>query len=193
MAATNSNKPLTFAICYGFMEGSAHGRRLRQQLHQAGFKASKVHEAELIVAHSAGCVLIPADAKPKLVIYTGMPLVLARPQRTWVRATWPRLKKGQWKHELTTRSHNTYYGVRHLKRNLSIMRDPKIAQPVIFPRAQTVFIANQHDPWPKGEELDKLVTQHPWVFLSLPGPHEHLWHAPHDYVTIIDHYARLLA
>lgn len=194
MEHTNSkSKPVHFAICYGFMEGPGHSRSLRKQLQTAGFVKTNLHVADIIIAHSAGCVLLPADATPKLVIYTGMPLVLARPQHTWVHASWPHLKNGQWKHELRNRSNNTYYGLRNLKRNVSIMRDPKIAQPVIFPKAQAVFIANRHDPWPKGPELDKLVESHPWAFISLPGKHENLWEKPGHYVNIINHYARLLA
>jgi len=187
------SRPLTFAVCYGFMEGVGHSRRLRKLLVKAGFRPSPVTEADIIIAHSAGCVLIPANAKPKLVVYTGMPLALARPQSTWVKATLPRIKDGNLRRELLARLNNTYYGLRHVKRNLGIMRDPKIAKPVIFPKAQTVFIANRYDPWPKGPELDKLVAKQPWAFISLPGTHESLWKEPDRYVAILEHYARLLA
>jgi hypothetical protein len=191
VAHTNLSKSSrTFAFCFGFMEGKGHSRQLRKLLLKAGFQLAPLTQADIIIAHSAGCALIPKQATPKLVIYTGMPLILARPKSTWVKVSLPRRKDGSLRHGLIIRVRNSYYTVRHIKRNVGIMRDPRIAQPVIFPKVQSVFIANRHDPWPKGAELNRLIDEQPWAFLSLPGAHENLWHEPERYIPIINHYAK---
>lgn len=194
MAATDSKpKALSFAICYGFVGGPAHSRGLRKRLRRAGFKAAQLEGADIIIAHSAGCWLIPNTARPKLVMYIGMPLSMARPRRSWVRANLSSFKNGHPLRNINVRLKNTYYGLLQPRRNWNIVRRAKIAQPTIFPDAQTVFIANHNDPWPQAPILASFIAQQPWAFLSLMGTHDNIWEEPDLYAAIINHYARLLA
>ena len=178
------NRP-TFAICYGFMEGTDHGKKLSRLLEKNGYRKAKKSSADIIIAHSAGCWLIPPDANPKIVVYIGMPLVMARPTKTWINASLTSLMHDPIIRNLNVRLKNTYDGMAHPIRNLQIMRQPKIAQPVIFPQAKSIFIANRYDPWPKGQYLDSLIENKPWAFIGMPGAHEHLWEEPKSYVAII--------
>jgi hypothetical protein len=176
------------------MGGPGHSRTFRKLMIQAGFQPTVITMADIILAHSAACWLIPETARPKVVTYVGMPLVMARPRDTWIRASLLSLRRGQLMQQLHTRSHNTYYAFRQPIRNFGIMRHPKIAQPVIFPTAQTLFVANRYDPWPRGPSLKTFLTTKPWVFIGMPGSHENIWEDPRNYVTILNHYAkRLLA
>jgi hypothetical protein len=65
----------TYAIVYGFISGPGLGRQLRDLLNSAGLtETPDINKADVLVAHSAGCLLIPAEARPKLVIYVGATL-----------------------------------------------------------------------------------------------------------------------
>jgi hypothetical protein len=193
MAATGSKPNLTYAICYGFLESGPHGRRLRRRLGEQGYKKAGPAAADIIIAHSAGCWLIPKSAKPRLVIYAGMPLQMANPRRAWLQANLASLRRGNIKRNLKTRAKNTASIVRHPLRNLDIFRHPKIGRPAVFPDAQTVFIANRYDPWPRTDLLDEFAATQPWSFISLPGGHDDVWEHSDRYAAIIKHYARLLA
>ena len=198
MANTQSNKPLTFALSYGFVEGSAHGRKITKLLKQVGMKPAKsLHDADVIIAHSAGCWLMPDRARPKLILYIGMPLPLTRPQKIWLNSNWLSisrlLAKGHFLRIIQGFALNTYYALRHPLRSLNIVRGAKTSEPTIFPDAVSIFIANRFDPWPKSAKLDDYIKHENWAFLSLPGGHDNIWQHPAYYVDIINNYARLLA
>lgn len=198
MENIESSRPLTFAISYGFVEGSFHALKLDRLLKKAGFVPAKnMHDADIIIAHSAGCWLIPNNAKPKLVIYVGMPLPLTSAQKTWLKSNWLSMRlfisKGHVFQMLRIGLLNTYYALLQPRRSLDIIHGSKSAQPVIFPDSSTVFIANRHDPWPRSKQLDNYVESNGWSFLSLPGSHNNIWQHPIYYVDIIKKYARLLA
>ena len=194
-ATISSRKPISFAICYGFVSGPAHGRRLRQELEHAGFTVADIEVADIIIVHSGGCWLIPARSQPKLIIYVGMPLALDRPTLTLARAQRASFSpgKGHPLPNLKVRILNIYYLLRQGRRNFALVRQAKVAKLVEFPAAQTVFIANHYDPWPQSAALKDLISSKPWAFLGLQGTHDNIWEEPVVYAAIIEHYARLLA
>jgi len=199
MEHTKSPKTITFAISYGFVEGAAHGRKISKLLEQAGFSPAKsLSSADIIIAHSAGCWLLPDNAKPKLMLYIGMPLPLTSAQKVWLKANWLNMKsflaKGHILKILMGAGLNTYYALRHPRRSLDIIQGAKTAEPTVFAGAYTIFIANQHDPWPRSERLfDYIHGKERWAFLSLPGSHNNIWQHPDYYVDLIKNYAELLA
>lgn len=196
MANTSSKtKPsLSSAISYGLSGGPAHARKISKLLRQAGYTPTKNFiDADVVIAHSAGCWLIPDTARPKMVVYIGMPLAQARPRRTWMTANTASFIKGNVLRNTQTRFKNTYYWLRQPVRNVNIVRNAKIARPVILPGVPAVFISNRHDPWPKSERLQTHLDTKDWAFISLPGTHDDIWEHPERYVAIINHYARLLA
>lgn len=198
MANTPLSKPFSFALSYGFVEGSAHGRKISRLLQQAGLVPAKnLISADVIIAHSAGCWLLPDDAKPKLILYVGMPLPLTSAQKIWLKANWLNVKsflaKGNIIKMIRIAALNTYYGLRHARRSLDIIHGVNTAKPTIFAGATTIFIANQHDPWPRSARLSDYINSESWAFLSLPGSHNNIWQHPAYYVDIIKNYAELLA
>jgi hypothetical protein len=184
----------SFAISYGLAGGMGHGRKITKLLKEAGWEQAKqVSEADIIIAHSAGCWLIPLSAQPKLVVYVGMPLAQSSPRRTWAATNRLAFQKAGIKNSLKVRIKGSYYYLREPRRNWGIIRRARTGQPVIFSKAQSVFIANRHDPWTQSETLQTYLDNRDWAFINLPGPHGDMWHHPERYVAIIKHYARLLA
>jgi hypothetical protein len=195
MASTVSKRQteLSFAISYGLAGGRSHGRKFSKLLQQAGWKPARhIAEATIIIAHSAGCWLMPPSAQPKLVIYVGMPLAQAKPRRTWAVAKKMAFQKAGLQQTSKDSLQNVYYVLRQPRRNMNIIRRAKIARPVIFSRAQSVFIANRYDPWPQSKTLQIYLKNQDWAFISLPGIHDDIWEHPEHYTAIINHYARLL-
>lgn len=197
MTDTNSRaKHLTFAINYGFASGPVHSKKLRKLAAQAGFKPAPITKADIVIAHSAGCWLLPSDIRPKLIIYVGMPLATGRAQHIWLRANLASFKEGNTRHNLSTRVKNTYYGLRQPRRNLRIVREAKhkIGHPTLFSNVLAVFIANRRDLWPKSDTRQAaLLAEQQWAFISLPGNHDDIWEKPERYVAIMEHYGKILA
>jgi hypothetical protein len=194
MTAIDSKpKALGFAISYGFVGGPAMSREFRTLLQSAGLQPAPLNQADIIIAHSAGCWLIPPDIRPHLVIYISLPLATTRWRQTWFHATSASFMRGRKLHNLNIRLKNIYYAILQPRRNFNVFRHIKTLQPVIFPGAQTVVIANRYDPWPQAPILADFIANKPWAFLSLAGTHDNLWEEPDIYAAIIEHYARLLA
>lgn len=188
-----AGQSLTFAICPGLFGGVAHTRGLIRLLTKAGYRsAATLEQADIVIAHSAGCWLIPPNVKPKLVVYIGMPLAQTNPWKSWFAANANQFRGGAL-YDLAVLLKDVYYALLQPKRNLQIIRMAKHAESIIIPGAHAIFIANQHDPWPRGSALQTYVDTKSWAFISLPGSHDDIWQHPARYATIIDRYARLLA
>ena len=196
MASTDSK--LSFAISYGFLGGPAHSRRLRKLLVRHGYaQAQSVRQADIVIAHSAGCWLIPEPAASKLVVFVGMPLSEAHPHQTFKDARQKNIQAFMYNFHLlrglAIGFYSLYYWLTQPTRNRDIVRRAKTAPDVTSQAGTTVFIANRDDPWPHSNRLEQYLGNHDWVFLSLPGSHNDIWEYPDRYAAIIDHYARLLA
>lgn len=180
---------MTIGICYGFVEGKTRARRFARLCKKSGFELAELENADLIVAHSAGCWLLPADIHPKLVIYVGMPLNRSRSQENWLKSTIDSINIEGLKNNITARLSNIYYLLRNPIRNLKIIAHPRIGYAVEYADTPTIFIANQHDSWPIAEDFPVFIANHPWTFIGLPGTHDDIWQHPDRYVAIIKHYA----
>lgn len=61
-------------IEYGWPEGKWHGKLLTKSLIASGYvMATSSSEADIIIAHSAGCYMIPPDSKAKVMLLIGIP------------------------------------------------------------------------------------------------------------------------
>ncbi len=190
---SSSNKVPSYFISYGLSGGPWHSRAFRRLLDRSGYQLGQANEADIIIAHSAGCWLIPPTAKPKLVVYLGLPLTSSQPGRTLARANLASLQHGRPLGNLGGKLKNFYYLLWQPRRNLRIARHPKIGHPVCFNGVQAVFISNRYDPWPKSNTLGNFIDDHPWSYISMVGAHDDIWQHPEPYVRIIEAYARLLA
>ncbi len=190
--SSKSKTNLTYAVSYGFAGGPLHSRKMDRLLQASGYVSVDAQEADIIIAHSAGCWFIPNSAQPKIVLYVGMPLAQDNPWQTWLTANVNHRRNGLLLN-VQLWFKNMYYASLQPRRNIKIVRMGKRAQSVILPGVRAVFIANQHDPWPRADILGRYLDKHSWAFISLPGTHDDIWLHPERYTSIINHYARLLA
>src|SRR4051812_13441361 len=131
------------AIIYGWAEGSWQSRLFTDELTKRGLVLTKnVGEADVIIAHSSGCYLIPHDITAKLILLIGLPhwpgrsvasgiihklmAEMKHHRRDRSLAWWlNKLAHNIW--YIVTRPQATYYGLtRHKPENLPDAKNRKV-------------------------------------------------------------------
>lgn len=60
----------TVAFLYGVTEGPQHSRRFRRELERAGYTITHdPAEAEIVIAHSGGCMLVPLEKPTQTTLF----------------------------------------------------------------------------------------------------------------------------
>jgi hypothetical protein len=192
-------KTYSYYISYGFINGRAHGKQLRQKLAAAGLRETKnAASADILIAHSAGCWRLPKTHSAQLIMLIGMPLQRGSTTRKFLEAS-----KGNWQtfaanghttRELRVLFYSLIYMLRQPRRNITIAKTTQRRQQPVpdFAPARVVFVMNRHDPWPKSPELDELLESMPFAYVGLPDSHDNIWEHPERYVNIIKTHARNL-
>jgi pimeloyl-ACP methyl ester carboxylesterase len=184
MDTTSSAKKPSVAIIYGFSEGSLTGRRLREQLKSRNYSLIIPEQADIIISHSGGFLLLPDDLTGKTLIYVGantwhMPLLTSLKTKLRYDFNERRQHKqlGQW----------FLHGVRNLWYIPSqhTLRLAKVYRTKPLPpiTAQTIVLRNQHDPY--CDSAAALRWGDSAVYVSLPGGHDDIWDNPSAYVDVI--------
>lgn len=197
MATIDSNpkQTLSYAFSYGLFCGPRHSKQLTSMLNQAGLRlASNSTQADIIIAHSAGCWFNPAP-RPKLVIYIGpalgQPIFI-----TWLRANKYNIVSFIHEHLIKNGariySSNFMYGFLQPLRSLKIILMARHAACNPPQKSSVLVIVNRYDPWPQSAALNTYVDQKPWTFIALPGSHDNIWANPKLYVELITIYAQQL-
>lgn len=188
----------TIYILHGFCEGERSSHKLRAELTAAGFTICKnVADADIIIAHSAGCLLVPPDTAAKLVVLIGLTHNPSTPITTsWQRKLWEDMREYRQQYSLWKWLGKTWWnGVYfwNMPRNLRMLRAyrqpkwPNATQLLLIRNAADVFCTSQPS------DLPETITQHA-ALLSLPGGHDNCWHNPAPYAVILKvYYERLLA
>lgn len=177
----------TVAIIYGFAEGSYHGRALRKTLQQAGFTPTKdLRQADIIIAHSAGCYLVPDNTQAKAVLHIGY-------------TYWPGRSLPNSLQALLALEYRRFGLVRWFCR--CIVNDfymLKFWQTIRMYRGwhnpgeyldrqhavRQIFIRNRDDTYCNAEALlERAGRKH--TYISLPGTHNHIWDHPEPYVDLL--------
>lgn len=189
---------LSYAFSYGFLGGALHSRDFRKLLHEKGYvPALSIMDADIIIAHSAGCWMVPESVSPKLLVLVGMPLAKDKLHKTLKAANKENIRAFKRNRHLLKGAkvglYSAYYGLVQPKRNKNIASDAKKNRPVAqYSSLHTVFIVNKNDPWPSAEQVQELPDVYNWAFIGLAGAHDDIWEHPSHYVSIISHYSKYL-
>jgi hypothetical protein len=184
---------LSYYIFYGFMSGLRQSKDLRALLHASGYtQAQTAQEADIIIAHSAGCWMVSDDLQPKLTLYVGMPLQPGNARKIIRKA------KNRNKQDVLESSVNgpriqrlhRFYLFTQPRRNIKIITKAKhFMRLPDFVQGKTVFVINKNDPWPDSKKLLFAIENLPFTFVCLEGSHTPIWHQPKQYVALINQYA----
>lgn len=178
---------LTVAIVYGFAEGKWHGRKLRRELSNAGFRFTHdLQAADIVIAHSAGCYLLPPDMNARLIVHSGYTYWSGRKLldsllqnlrleyqqhgfiKWFVRCTINDLYMLNLSHTIRT--------VRGWPNRVQFLKN--------LQTTRHVFICSRHDPYCQPRQLMQHTRQE-HTYISTAGNHNALWDDPANYTIVL--------
>ena len=170
-------------IEYGWPEGKWHAKLLAESLITAGFEVvDEPAEADVIIAHSGGCYMLPSDITPKLVLHIGLPNWPGRIVPTSTLLKWNmETKNFYWFKKLF------YQGVYFFNPITTYKSWRAWTKKILFnyPSAKTILIRNNKDTYMHDETSRALATKREWQYIESPGMHDDLWENPEQYVELI--------
>jgi hypothetical protein len=183
---------LSVAILPGFSEGYWHTKRLRRALKRAGFSHSlSPSEADIVIAHSAGCYVVPPLRDEQLLVlinptyWPGKSLGSRGSTMTWqiLQAVRP---GNQPFYQLHKTAHNILNLVRNPRSHLALAaKASSFDLEQVVTHSKTIIIRNQSDPW-LTPHLDHLTQINPGLSITtLPGGHDDCWQHPEPYVNLL--------
>lgn len=189
-----ATKP-TVAILYGTGEGKRIGKRLCRLLKERGFVCTNnVQEADAIIAHSGGVLLIPPSNTARAILIVG-PITGFR--GNFFRAVFKKVhqdfqgakQQGRLRPFLGKSLHNMSYILskpRHHFRMLKAMAEGRRTLPQLkAPRV--AVIAFRDDPWSGFLAANAPHDRHSYSFIHYNTLHDHLWEEPENYVAILEY------
>lgn len=181
----------TVAILHGWSEGPWHTKKLIHELEKLEFKLTKdIENADVIIAHSIGTLMLPEKVVAELVVLVGVPfwsgksvlksftenLKLEKAKdhgRKWwvIRSLWATLYA-------LKRAPYTYKALR--KRARAEFKLPKVPG-----KNKIIVVRNRLDTFSSPKIQDLLPQNKKIHFIELPGGHEDWWLSPQKYINLI--------
>lgn len=185
-------KNVKVAIRYGVVCGPAHGKRFRAELQKAGYKyVKRLEEADIIVAHSAGCFWLPEAPTKQRLLMIDPPYWPGRSigERAWRRLrTSVQFRKYGYSFFYWLEHYLWYffYSVKDAPRTWRIIKTaPKYDLALKVKNQRAILVRNDDDDW-LSPDLDSLRIINPHLIIKkLPGEHEDCWHNPKPYVKLL--------
>lgn len=188
--------PQKICIIYGFCEGPQLAKRMLQTLRDAGFTiVHDPHQADIVLAHSGGCFLVPEDLPARQIVMIGLThwpghsIIGALIKKNWRDFRFHRSeqKVATWIHKF---SWNLIY-FWNMPTNFRMLVGRR--QGHFWHVRNLVLIRNREDTFCTPHVTD-LPFVHDPQYIELPDQHDDLWLHPERYVAIIKHNAtRVLA
>ncbi len=194
------NKQITehkICIIPGVNEGRHHTKIFVRALRERGLKPTKkVAEAEIIVAHSGGCYIIPKNHGAKMVVLIDPPCDY---QAAWIRMMHDKVRRDYHAHRAQGRTSyffyktlwNLWYGFARVRHNTKMARKLRTFATNLPPikAGKVVIVANQHDPWSHNISQANIDKNRQYTFLSMAGTHDDIWMHPARYADVVQLYA----
>lgn len=175
-------------IVYGLNEGPTMGKPLVSVCEKAGFEiVDNPAEADLIFAHSGGCLLIPPDNRAKAIVMVGLPFWPGRP---WIVSTLVKIwREGRSYHHnhrlkqwLIKWTHHFRYAA-GLKSGWRMAVNRAFDKPWNADRHE-IILRNHYDAYCT-PNVHRLPFNGPRTFISLPGGHDDCWDNPKPYLRLL--------
>lgn len=173
-------------IYYGLGEGRAVGQKLIRALKQSGYTlCASVEEAEIIIAHSGGCFLVPPETKAR-VLLVNLPYY---PGRSLAMSIFLEVKmdffQSLHEHRIINFTKKTLWNLIYytrIKHNLAMYSGRRQAN--MWNIAYVILIHNQDDPFCISE-IESLPFRHKYQKIIIPGQHDDLWDNPQPYIDLL--------
>lgn len=172
---------------YGWSEGSWQSKKFRKYLERHGYTISNPKDADIIIAHSSGCYLVPEKNAAKQVILIGLPYW---PGKSLFTSVLQNIKVGVSNHSRGTdifwwinkMSHNLWYIVARPKASYDVLSKHRVEN---LPQNNVTLVRNTDDTFCH-KDINKILPQcQKYNFVEIPGDHEDCWLHPEKYVPLI--------
>jgi hypothetical protein len=181
------------ALIYGTAEGKWHGKRFVRALQNAGYEVTNdTQRADIVIAHSGGCLLIPETHSYQAVL-------LINPTDWPGNSPWrqgARKLAGDARYYLFRKP--LYYAQKNLwalfyvltkwPHNKSLLAGAKVfdlPNTTPIPNAPTILVRNDDDPWCMAELTPSQKRYKRLKVIHLPGDHDDCWLHPDRYVNLL--------
>jgi hypothetical protein len=188
MSTQTAKNRQTVAIIPGFAEGYLTGRRMRKELAKRGFDNSKdPATADVIIAHSGGCFIIPAYAAAKLIIcinpphWPGKPLRESGAEKLRVGFAASRANKAMGLF-IKAQIRNIFY-LWNIPRYRKMWLGIKDGSAWRL-QMKVVLIRNQNDTF--SPDTDTLPFETDVIAVEVPGGHDDCWDNPKPYIDVLE-------
>jgi len=181
------HKP-TVAVLYGFCEGGHLAGKLKQTLADAGFAyTNDVSGADVIIAHSGGCWLVPTDAQAQRIILVGVSIWPHKPLAIrMVQKIRQDFSAARAEHRLASWCTKTFWNgfyFWNMPRNVRMLRAFPHNPTTHLHAKHIVCIRNAHDAF-CSPDIAAILANPNVCYVSLPGEHDDIWQNPKAYVDI---------
>ena len=173
----------TVCLVYGFAEGPRVSAKMRRELTERGYGLVKdPGKADVIVAHSGGCFMLPPEHKARLVLLIDPPMWTGRGPLRGLPAKVRQETKDEYWYRKTAL--NVWYFTR---RPLKWMKmGGHIRNGALNTRnARVMMIRNQEDSFTNPSDALTCVSDNGWSICSVAGGHDDLWSNPKRYVDVL--------
>ncbi|HVV66538.1 MAG TPA: hypothetical protein VHB72_00500 [Candidatus Saccharimonadales bacterium] len=195
MASTDSNNvpAPSFFIVYGWSEGPWQSKKMRDALRANGFRAAqRAAEADVIIAHSLGCYLVPRENHAKVVMLVGLPYWPGKPVLISVLQNTSQNIKNSWSDRagwwLNKLLHNCWYILARPKASYYAGTRRKLSMlPATSTTREVLFIRNKRDTFCRPDIQNLIPSTMNYTYVqNVGGPHhEDCWLNPIPYVNLI--------
>ncbi len=173
------------SIIYGWSEGKWHSKQLRKRLEASNFTVVNDHKsADIIIAHSGGCFLVPKATSAKYILLIGLPLW---ENKFIFKSLFEKIKletKDWWWYK------KTFYHVVYLLAKISHwLRMHRSWRRKTLPEnsASSIFLLrNNDDAFVNAEESQALAKEKGWQYIDVYGQHDDIWVNPKQYTDLLE-------
>ncbi len=171
-------------IAYGWPEGKRHSVLLKRALVKADYELTNRQEnADIVIAHSAGCYRLSSEPKNKLVLLVGLP---NWPHKPLHKATWQKVRleiKNRYWYRKTLL--NVFYAL-HIRTTFKAWRALKSKLIPLAEDKRVVLIHNKQDAYMHDNTGRAMAARRGWEYVDLDGQHDDLWQNPKPYIEIVN-------
>lgn len=182
----------SFAILYGFGEGSWHGRGLQRELLATGFVIADTPEvADVIIAHSGGMYSLPVNLASKTIVLIAPSCGSAG--KTWLRTQSKKVwldmrffaREGILTKWIQKSFWNAFYLVRQSPRLPYLWRTHRSHTAGLRAMdTKTIVVTFRDDPWSGYMTTHEIEKHIDYTFIGVDAVHDDIWLRPAVYANL---------
>lgn len=183
--------PKKVAIIYGWAEGPWQAKKIKEALQDKDLGLAKnIRQADVIIAHSSGCYLVPKNIKAKLIILIGLPywpgrsLASSDAKKLISEIRYHRRNKNTfwWLNKIM---HNIWYIFTRPHKSLYIFTRHSASSLPDGNKYKTILVRPTDDTFCHPEIMKILKPAKSYAFIDINGAHDDCWLNPKPYIDLL--------